>query len=123
MKKILVLFAIVASTISTKAQENNNIILLSPTDFKMQIDGKEVQLIDVRTPEEFQENHIEDALNIDFYSEDFESEFNKLDKDQPVYMYCRSGYRSNQSALKLEKMGFTKIYDLDGGILNYNKEE
>ncbi|PWK18514.1 rhodanese-like domain-containing protein [Xanthomarina spongicola] len=123
MRKILILFVIAASVFSVNAQEKDAIVLLTPTDFKSQTENKDIQLIDVRTPEEFQEIYIEEAINIDFYSEDFEVEFNKLDKDQPVYLYCRSGYRSNQSALKLVEMGFTEIYDLEGGILNYNKEK
>ena len=122
MRKILILVVILASAFSAKAQEFEGVVLLSPTDFKNQIENTEIQLIDVRTPEEFKENHIENALNIDFYSEDFENEFNKLDKKKPVYLYCRSGYRSNQSALKLAQLGFIEIYDLEGGILNYNKE-
>ncbi|MFV0572277.1 MAG: rhodanese-like domain-containing protein [Xanthomarina gelatinilytica] len=93
MKKSLVLFFVMLSAIIVHAQETDSIALLSPVEFKTQI-------IDVRTPEEFQEGHIEGALNIDFYSEDFEKEFHKLDKEQPVYLYCRSGYRSNQSAKK-----------------------
>lgn len=122
MKKVFNLIFIVAFPFIISAQEKERIVLLSPVDFKFQVENKEVQLIDVRTPNEFQENHIKDALNIDFYSENFENEFNNLDKDQPVYLYCRSGYRSNQSAIKLVEMGFTEIYDLEGGILNYNKE-
>lgn len=121
MKKLLILLIIAASTFSVNAQEIDGIVLLNPADFKTQINSKDVQLIDVRTPEEFQESHIENAKNIDFYSEDFENEFNKLDKNQPLYLYCRSGSRSNQSALKLSEMGFKEIYDLEGGILNYNK--
>jgi rhodanese-related sulfurtransferase len=122
MKKSLVLLYIAISSFAVQSQEIDNIVLLSPTDFKTQIENNEVQLIDVRTAEEFQEGHIEDAINIDFYSEDFENQFNKLDKEQPVYLYCRSGYRSNQSALKLKDLGFQNIYDLEGGFLNYNKE-
>lgn len=123
MRKILILLLIVASVFNVHAQEKDAIVLLAPTDFKSQIENKDIQLIDVRTPEEFKETHIEEALNIDYYSDNFESEFNKLDKDKPVYLYCRSGYRSNQSAIKLVEMGFTEIYDLEGGILNYKKEK
>jgi len=123
MKHFLILLTVVVFAFNLNAQENVKIVLLSPTDFKSQIENKDIQLIDVRTPEEFQETHIEEALNIDYYSDNFESEFNKLDKDQPVYLYCRSGYRSNQSSIKLLEMGFTEIYDLEGGILNYNKEK
>jgi rhodanese-related sulfurtransferase len=42
--------------------------------------------------------------------------FDKLDKTQPVYIYCRSGNRSAKSAIRLQEMGFEKIYDLEGWI-------
>ena len=96
------------------------ITVLNSQEFKAKTENKTVQLIDVRTPKEFNAGHIKNAKNIDFYSGKFNVEFNKLDKEQPVYVYCRSGSRSRQTANKLEAMGFTEIYDLKGGILNYN---
>ena len=48
-------------------------------------------IIDVRTPLEYNSGHIKDAKNIDLYSDDFNTEFDKLDKSKPVYVYCRSG--------------------------------
>lgn len=123
MKNLLIVLLLVSSVYSLKAQEKESIVLLNLTDFKTQTENKEVQLIDVRTPEEFGEGHIEDAINIDYYSEDFADQFNKLDKDKPVYLYCRSGFRSNESALKLSEMGFKNIYDLEGGFLNYSKKD
>ncbi len=81
---------------------------------------KKVQLIDVRTPNEYKSGHIKGARNIDFYSREFNVKFNKLNKEKAVYLYCRSGSRSRHSAKKLTAMGFTEIYDLKGGILRYN---
>lgn len=46
----------------------------------------------------------------------------KLDKEKPVYIYCRSGGRSGKAAKQLADEGFTEIYDLDGGILEWNKK-
>ena len=54
----------------------------------------EVQVLDVRTAEEYQGGHIEDAINIDVNSDSFAREVSKLDKDKPVLVYCRSGKRS-----------------------------
>jgi rhodanese-related sulfurtransferase len=102
------------------AQQNDAIKVLSSEAFKAKVENKEVQLIDVRTPNEFQSGHIKGAKNIDFYSGKFNEEFNKLDKNKPVYVYCRSGRRSRETAIKLAAMGFTEIYDLKGGILKYN---
>ena len=82
-----------------------------------------VQLVDVRTPEEYQEGHIEGAANIDFLDPlVFEEEFAKLDRNKPLMIYCRSGGRSAEAAEKLEAMGFKEIYDLEGGYLQWPKE-
>jgi rhodanese-related sulfurtransferase len=108
-----------SSIFGSKSPQNDSISILSAIDFKRQVEGKKVQLIDVRTPNEFKSGHIKGAKNIDFFSGKFNLEFDKLNKDQPVYVYCRSGSRSRQTAKKLSKMDFKKIYDLKGGILNY----
>lgn len=98
---------------------NDSIKLLTPEEFKSQISNKKVQLIDVRTPREFGSSHIKGAKNIDFYSRQFASEFNKLKKDKPVFIYCRTGSRSRHASNKLVKMGFTEIFDLQGGIVRW----
>jgi rhodanese-related sulfurtransferase len=103
-----------------KTIQNDAIKVLSPTDFKQEISGQKRQLVDVRTLKEFKSGHIKGAKNIDFFSTRFYSEFEKLNKDTPVYIYCRSGSRSRQASKKLIEMGFIMIYDLKGGILNYN---
>ncbi len=99
---------------------SENIKVLTPEEYKVQITNKKVQLIDVRTPREFKINHIKGAKNIDFYSGQFAPEFNKLNKEKPVFVYCRSGSRSRHASNKLAKMGFTEIYDLKGGISRWS---
>ena len=102
----------------SKTSQSNAVTRLNPEDFKKQVEGKKVQLVDVRTPSEFKSGYIKGAKNIDFFSSKFNVELDKLDKEKPVYVYCRSGNRSRQSAKKMEAMGFVKIYDLKGGIFN-----
>lgn len=78
------------------------------------------QLIDVRTPEEFNEGHIENAVNIDFYSDQFIDEINKsLDKNKTVFLYCKSGGRSGKAYTMLKENGFKEVYDLKGGYSNW----
>ena len=72
-------------------------------------------LLDVRTPMEFNEGHIENAKNIDISNSNFESELDKLDKDQTVFVYCAIGVRSTKAANLLRKKGFKHVFDLDGG--------
>lgn len=108
-----------SSLFGERMPQNTVIKLLSSEVFRTQVQGKKVQLVDVRTPREFKNGHIKNAINIDFFSRKFDSEFNKLNKDNAIYLYCRSGSRSRKTAKKLFNLGFTEIYDLEGGILNY----
>ncbi|MDO7173289.1 rhodanese-like domain-containing protein [Mariniflexile sp. AS56] len=101
--------------------QNSNIKALQPETFKEQITRNNVQLIDVRTPNEFKSGHIKNAKNIDFFSKSFSNDISKLNKEKPVYVYCRSGNRSNKAANQLIKLGFTEIYDLKGGFLNWKE--
>lgn len=80
------------------------------------------QILDVRTPEEFSEGHIDKATNIDWQNENFVKNTENLDKNKPVYVYCKSGRRSLKASEKLEELGFKKIYNLDGGYLKWNAE-
>lgn len=76
-------------------------------------------LVDVRTQDEYNSGYIENSLNIDYLSNDFSENIEKLDKNIPIILYCRSGKRSSMSANKLSKLGFKEIYNLDGGILKW----
>jgi len=75
-----------------------------------------LQLVDVRTPQEFQSRHIENALLIDLYSPDFNDRISTLNKDQPIAVYCAVGQRSYQVYEMLQEKGFKEVYHLEGGI-------
>lgn len=100
-------------------KKSDSITVLSIDEFKSHIQNKKVQLVDVRTPNEFRQGHIKKAINIDFFSGKFNVDFNKLNKEKPIYLYCRSGARSRQTANKLAKNGFEEIYDLKSGYLKW----
>ncbi|MCA0131693.1 rhodanese-like domain-containing protein [Winogradskyella alexanderae] len=117
--KYVIIMSFLSSIFGIGNSQSNAVHLLSPIEFKEQVEGKKVQLVDVRTPAEYKSGHIKGAKNIDFFSGKFNIEFNKLNKEKPLYLYCRSGSRSRQASKKLEAMGFTEIYDLKGGILRY----
>lgn len=74
-------------------------------------------ILDVRTPEEFAEGHLEGAILVDFYDEDFEDQLAELDPDVPYLLYCRSGNRSSQTRPIMERLGFRDVADVDGGIV------
>jgi len=79
-------------------------------------------IIDVRTPEEFAEGHIENAVNLDYYSETFRDELNKLDKNKTYLIYCRSGRRSSNALSVMEELGFREAYNVLGGIIEWKAE-
>ena len=73
-------------------------------------------VLDVRTPEEFAGPHLTGAVNVDFYDSYFQSRLDLLDKDTPYLVYCRSGNRSGSTIEIMKDLGFTEVYDVDGGI-------
>lgn len=88
--------------------------------FKEIIGLSKVQLVDVRTPEEFLAGHIDKAKNINFNDPNFKQTIaTSLNKNKPVAIYCRSGRRSASALIILKEMGFKDIYDLEGGFLNW----
>ena len=97
---------------------------LTAGQFQELINDSNFQLVDVRTVAEFTEGHIPGSLNIDVKDETgFPLAVDeRLDKEKPVAVYCRSGRRSRQAADFLIKKGFKKVYNLDKGILNWIEE-
>lgn len=79
-------------------------------------------LVDVRTPPEFAEGRIAGAVNIDIYGTDFMDEVGKLDKSAPTFVYCRSGNRSGTAVRAMQQMGFTEVYNLERGIIDWHGE-
>ena len=80
-------------------------------------------IIDVRTPQEFSDGHIEGATNIDFYSTNFRDKINELDKSKTYLIYCQSGNRSGRSREMMVELEFQKIYDIGGGIVAWKAAE
>ena len=99
-----------------------NIQTVDIDKFEKQLQAtKAEQLIDVRTPQEFEKYHIQGARNIDFRNPDFKKEIEKLDKTKPVLIYCLSGVRSKTALNVFREAGFTTVYELDGGINAWSK--
>lgn len=74
------------------------------------------QIIDVRTPEEFEGGHLLSAVNIDWNGTDFDQKINAMDKTKPTFVYCMSGGRSHEAAAAMTKAGYTEIYEMEGGM-------
>lgn len=117
---VLVLSVVAAWTFFFNRKQNFKSV--SVADFADIIkDTANVQLLDVRTSDEFNEGHIDGALQIDFYSALFmDLATMKLSKDKPVAIYCRSGRRSASAANKLAEQGY-EVINLEGGILAWQQ--
>ncbi|MEP3838957.1 MAG: rhodanese-like domain-containing protein [Algibacter sp.] len=105
-----------------QSQPNVNAIKLTPKIFQDSLSRGAVQLIDVRTKKEFNSGHINNALNVDFYSDKFKDSLGVLDTNKAVFIYCRSGNRSSKSVAVFKALGFKNVYELEGGITNWEKE-
>lgn len=94
---------------------------LDPDAFEKLVNTDEnVQLVDVRTPQEVAGGYIAKAVNLNISDPDFKARLAKLDKNKPVAVYCAVGGRSGRAASMLTEMGFTKVYNLAGGINAWN---
>ena len=80
-------------------------------------------MVDVRTPEEYQQGHIDNAVNIDWMDTSFDSRVQNLDKDKTIYVYCKKGGRSAKAYEKLSAFGFKNIVDLEGGYDAWSEKE
>ena len=119
MKRILSFLFIIALFTSCQSQTSKSIEVIDSKIFADKLKSTEKpQLLDVRTPEEFAVDHLENAENINWNGNDFATKAEQLDKSKPVYVYCKVGGRSHQAAEKLSEMGF-EVYDLQGGIMKW----
>lgn len=117
---LLVFVTLLGISCNTKSQsQSDSITVVTPTEFKEKSVNQTI--IDIRTPQEFSEGHIEGAVNINYFDNNFLDQIAKYEKNQPIFIYCRSGNRTTAASKKIADFGFTKIYDLEGGILYWMK--
>ena len=116
MRRVVFVFLLLITVVSCIDQRSEEVKVISAEEMQSLLEADEVQLVDVRTPEEFSLGHIDDAQNIDYFSPTFDEDIKNLDKSKPVILYCKSGGRSAKCAEKMVEAGFVKIYDLEGGI-------
>ena len=100
--------------------ESKDIKLISDAQFT-EIQDTDYILVDVRTAEEYESGHIQDAVNFDFYSESFQKEILSLDKSSSIILYCRTQNSSTKTANYLKENGYKEITVLEGGITSWVK--
>ena len=117
--KIKYLLTCLALMIMISCQAQSEFKSVDIDEFKTEISKSGVQLVDVRTAQEYSEGHIPGAMNIDVNATDFEEKIKALDKKENVAIYCRSGRRSKMAANKMTAAGF-KVIELNTGFLSWD---
>jgi len=85
-------------------------------------ENKDFIILDIRTVEEYESGHIENAFMIDYYSYTFNDELNSLDKNKTYLIYCRTGRRTGLTLDIMEELGFNTVYNMLGGITQWQEE-
>jgi rhodanese-related sulfurtransferase len=119
MKKLIVVI-LTSVLILTGCTSADDSVDLKVSDFSAKSQEVGVVSLDVRTADEFAEGHLIDAININVESGNFEAEIEKLDKNTTYAVYCRSGRRSAIAVDLMKKAGFTSLYNLDGGVIDWS---
>ncbi len=110
-------FCLLLASASCQAQDKG-VQQLSATEFNGKLEaGADYQLLDVRTPAEYREGHLNHAVNIDIHDPAFKDRLAALDKYKPIYVYCLGGGRSAAAAATLHEQGFRQVFDMKGGIM------
>lgn len=110
------LFLIFSMGVFAQKVEKDSINLVAIPKFEKLVTKKNTMLLDVRTPEEVSEGHLEGAININYLGENFSEEIQTLDKKKTYLLYCRSGNKTRKAADMMQKSGFKHVYVLEGGI-------
>jgi len=123
-KYALVLPVILVFSACGIGQSESGSSVLSAKAFQKEISATpEGIVLDVRTSGEFNEGHLENAVNVDWNSSDFDTEIEKFDKSTPYFVYCLAGGRSAAAADHMRSQGFEHIIELEGGILKWRAEK
>lgn len=117
MKKLIALIGSIL--LLAGCSSSSSAIDLSVTEFSNKAAEAGVITLDVRTPGEYAEGHLEGARLIDFQSGNFENEISTLDKNATYAVYCRSGNRSSQAVKVMHDAGFHNVYNLNGGVIDW----
>jgi phage shock protein E len=109
MRSVIVLAFVLVFNVGCTQKKEKHITEVSQNELE------NVVLVDVRTPEEYNAGHLDKALNINWFDEDFEAQFKTIDKQETIYLYCKAGGRSQKATEKLKALGYSKVVNLVGG--------
>ena len=121
MKNLVCLFIMIFFCVNCNSQVALKVI--TAKELKVLLSQENIQLMDVRTPEEIKEGAIQTAFFVNYFDVDFENVATaKLNKSKPVYLYCRSGNRSGKACKILKEKGF-EVINVLGGYKQWNMEK
>ncbi len=107
----------------TKSRLGENITTKEAYDLiQNNIENPDFIILDVRTQDEYNSGHIENASMLDFYDESFEDDLDQMDKNKTYLVYCRTGNRSGRATDIMVELGFTDVYNMLGGIVQWNED-
>jgi len=118
MKRDILLWLFLFLTVIAQGQ-SSLIVQAGSEQFNMLTAQQSGILLDVRTKSEFKNGHLPEAGNLNYYALDFRKKLILLPRDQPIYLYCNTGYRSEKAAEILIKNGYTEVYNLQHGIMEW----
>ena len=119
-KSFFIIIAAIILHSCSNAKTKSGQTSLSATEFAKELkNNADIQLIDVRTPEEFENGHLENAINASINGSDFKNQISMLDKAKPIFVYCLSGGRSTNAAQQLHTAGFENVIDMPGGMMEW----
>jgi len=110
--------------IAEKALKGKNVVgknhQIGVADFEKLVKSGKVRLVDVRTPEEFAQGHIDGAINVDWKNRHFAENIQKVvGNEKPVAIYCRSGNRATRAMYAMDALGYNEVYNLEHGIKSW----
>ncbi len=121
LKTIALVMVVSLGAVFTVYSQSSDIHRLTNKQFKKKAKKENVIILDVRTPEEFKEGHIQNAVLMDYKQTDnFMKHVQTLDSTKTYLLYCRSGKRSYNAAIILKEKGFKQVFDLKEGISMWN---
>jgi len=123
---IIIVIFFLAGILAAGNEKKGDVKSITPEDaqelIKKNKNNPDFIILDVRTPQEFNEGHLEEALNIDYSSPDFKKELEKLDRKKLYLVYCRSGVRSTRAVGVMKDTGFKLLYNMSGGIIAWESK-
>lgn len=119
---VLLVVSAVAMPVTGGSAVTNVSVGKAQTLLKERAGKADFVILDVRTPEEFAEGHIDGAVNLDVQARDFEKKLRALDRKKSYLVYCRTGNRSRKATVAMEALGFRSIFHMTDGIVRWKQQ-